>query len=58
MPKDPSQFVAINQYQRGYYRKSSAKYMGNSDPWTVKGFLDKKHKKQEGATPKKKLLNS
>lgn len=36
----------INLFQRSYYRRRKAKYMGTSDPITIKKHLESKEMKQ------------
>jgi|GEM_PF-6539081 len=37
----------ISLFQRSYYRRRKAKYMGTSDPVTIKKHLENKKAKQE-----------
>jgi len=45
MGKASYQTGNIALFQRSYYRRRKAKYMGNSDPVTIQKFLDSKKKK-------------
>ncbi|MEM1134572.1 MAG: hypothetical protein AAGI07_01945 [Bacteroidota bacterium] len=37
----------INLFQRSYYKRKAAKYLGTSDPVTMKKYLEAKKKKEE-----------
>lgn len=48
----------INLFQRSYYRKSSSKYMGNSDVWLLKAHEASAEVGKESPPPPKPAARS